>query len=129
MDRIGSDLQESLSNTFLSTIREVQDSVSDAPKSFREFGQIRGSAQGNQLALTKQIKSINESVVSTNASSLRNLNTKSSSQHKKSHVNSNVQDNHKHIISGSNDIVSQISSKVAIFFSFHYDGHVQTHSL
>ena len=120
MDLIGSDLQESLSNNFLSTIREVQDSVSNASKSCREFGgvlattstafvgsmnkgfdQIRDSAHENQLALAKQIKSIN---------------TKSSSQLEKFHVNSNVQNNYKHIVSGSNDIVSQISSKIAIIF-------------
>ena len=81
MDEIGSDVQSSLLNSFLSTVREGQDSVSDAPQGCREFGkvfattrktllesmdreldQIIDAAQNNQLTLTKQIKSLNESV-------------------------------------------------------------------
>ncbi|KAK3717927.1 hypothetical protein RRG08_009354 [Elysia crispata] len=81
MDEIGSDPQSSLLNSFLSTVRERQDSVSDVPQGCREFGkvfattrktllesmdreldQIIDSAQNNQLTLTKQIKSLNESV-------------------------------------------------------------------
>ncbi|KAK3722838.1 hypothetical protein RRG08_040221 [Elysia crispata] len=122
MDRIGSDLKENISNTFLSTVREEQDAILNASQGCKEFdeavattntaflssmnrgfGQIRDSAHENQLASAKQIQSINESLVSTTTSSL---------QHKESHV----QDNHKQIISGSKDIVSKISSKVAIIF-------------
>ncbi|KAK3760919.1 hypothetical protein RRG08_042134 [Elysia crispata] len=81
MDEIGSDLQNNLLNSFLSTVREGQDSVSDAPQGCREFdkvlattsttrlesmnrelNQIIDAAQNNQLALTKQIKSLNESI-------------------------------------------------------------------
>ncbi|KAK3781815.1 hypothetical protein RRG08_059061 [Elysia crispata] len=81
MDEFGSDLQNSLLNSFLSTVREGQDSVSDAPQGCREFGkvlattsttrmesmnreldQVIDAAQNNQLALTKQIKSLNESI-------------------------------------------------------------------
>ena len=81
MDEIGSDLQNSLLNSLLSTVRERQDSVSDAPQGCREFGkvlattsttllesmdreldQIIDSAQNNQLTLTKHLKSLNESV-------------------------------------------------------------------
>ncbi|KAK3748883.1 hypothetical protein RRG08_022686 [Elysia crispata] len=81
MDEIGSDLQNSLLNSFLSTVREGQDSASDAPQGCREFdnvlattsttrlesmnrelNQIIDAAQNNQLAFTKQIKSLNESI-------------------------------------------------------------------
>ncbi|KAK3722832.1 hypothetical protein RRG08_040215 [Elysia crispata] len=105
MDRIGLDLQESLSNTLLST---VQDAIPDAFQGCKEFGeavattstaflgsmnrgfgQIRDSANENQLALAKQIKSLNESVVSTN---------------------------HKQIISGLKDIVTKVDLKVVIAF-------------
>ena len=108
MDRIGSDLQESLPNTLLSTVRAEQDAIPDASqgcKEFgkalattstaflgsmnREFGQIRDSVDKSQLTLAKQIKSINKSVVSTN---------------------------HKRIISGLKDIVSEVDLKVVIAF-------------
>ena len=105
MDRIGSDLQESLSNTLLSTVQDAIPDASQGCKEFGEavattstaflgsmnrgFGQIRDSANENQLALAKQIKSLNESVVSTN---------------------------HKQIISGLKDIVTKVDLKVVIAF-------------
>ncbi|KAK3722836.1 hypothetical protein RRG08_040219 [Elysia crispata] len=108
MDRIGSDLQESLSNTFLSTVRAEQDAIPDASQGCKEFGealaitstaflgsmnrgfgQIRDSAHENQLALAKQIRSLNESVVSTN---------------------------HKQTLPGLKDIVSEVDIKVVIAF-------------
>ncbi|KAK3715225.1 hypothetical protein RRG08_017623 [Elysia crispata] len=74
MDRIGSDLQESLSNTLLSTVRVEQDAIPDASQGCKEFGEalattstaflgsmnrgfgeIRDSAHENQLAIAKQI--------------------------------------------------------------------------
>ncbi|KAK3764245.1 hypothetical protein RRG08_023710 [Elysia crispata] len=135
MGQIGSELQESLSNTILFFAREEQDNIPDNSQGCKEiggdlattvtaflgsmnrgFGQIRDSAHENLLALAKQIKSINESVVSTNASLLKALNTTSSSQHKESHVDSNVKDNHKQIISGLKDIVSEVDLKVVIVF-------------
>ena len=114
MDEIGSDLQSSLLNSFLSTVREGQDSISEAPQGCREIGkvltttsttllelmnreldQIIDSAQNNQLALTKQMKSLNESV-----GSLQHLDM-TPSQYK---------------ISGLKDIVSEIKIKVDTVF-------------
>ena len=80
------------------------------------LGQIRDSAQENQLTITKQIKSLDESVVSTNTLSLQALNTSSSSQlallQKLNQIESNVQDNHEKIISVLKDIVSEVNPKV-----------------
>ena len=115
MDEIGSDLQNRLLNSFLSTEREGQDSVSDAPQGCREFGkvlattsttllesmnrelhQIIDSAQNNQLTLTKQIKSLNESI-----GSLQHLDMKPPLEYN---------------ISGLKYIVSEIKVKAATVF-------------
>ena len=115
MDEIGSDLQNNLLNSFLSTVREGQDSVSDAPQGCTEFDkvlattsttllesmnrelhQIIDTAQNNQLTLTKQIKSLNESI-----GSIQHLDMKPPLQYN---------------ISGLKYIVSEIKLKAATVF-------------
>ena len=115
MDEIGSDLQNSLLNSFLSTVREGQDSISKAPEGCREFGkvlattsttllesmnreldQIIDTTQNNQLAFRKQIKSLNESV-----GSLHSLDMTPSLQYN---------------TSGLKDIVSEIKVKATTVF-------------
>ena len=77
MDRIRSDLKESISNNFLSTVHEEHDAILNASQGCKDFGkavattstaylgsmnkrfgQIRDSAYENQLASVKQIQSI-----------------------------------------------------------------------